>query len=376
MQSINEGKYRGIDISSWQGNVNFEDVKKDGINIVYIKATESNNYINPYLKSYYSGSKDNNLLVGFYHFFRANIGAKEQAKYFVQSIKGMKPDCKLALDIEVTEGIGAAELTSMCIEFLEEVKRLSGVGVVVYTYTYFAKDNLTTSLSSYPLWIANYGVETPLNNPIWNSWVGFQYSSTGSVSGVSGNCDLDVFTDGILVNSDVVINIPSQNQDSSNTENSNVGTKIYTVKSGDTLSGIAQIYGTTWQHLATINNISNPNLIYPGEKLIISGSSGSSTIASYTVVAGDTLSGIAQRFGTTWEALATLNNISNPNLIYPGEVLKIGSSNAITKTYIVRQGDTLSEIAQRFGTTWQKLASLNNISNPNLIYPGEIIKLS
>ena len=79
--------------------------------------------------------------------------------------------------------------------------------------------------------------------------------------------------------------------------------------------------------------------------------------------------------------LVNLNEISNPNLIYPGEVLRIrgnvsGSSSASVATYTVQSGDTLSEIAARYGTTVNELVNLNEINNPNLIYTGEVLRLS
>ena len=79
-----------------------------------------------------------------------------------------------------------------------------------------------------------------------------------------------------------------------------------------------------------------------------------------------------------------MNNITNPNLIYPGEILKIptsisvksgASDNQHSSTYVVQSGDTLSEIASKFGTTTQYLSRINGISNPNLIYPGEVLKI-
>jgi LysM repeat protein len=94
----------------------------------------------------------------------------------------------------------------------------------------------------------------------------------------------------------------------------------------------------------------------------------------YIVKAGDTLSEIAQKYNTTYQKIAKDNNISNPNLIYPNQKLKIytnvsqGTNEII---YIVKSGDTLSEIAQKFNTTYQKIAKDNNISNPNLIYPNQ-----
>ena len=93
----------------------------------------------------------------------------------------------------------------------------------------------------------------------------------------------------------------------------------YTVKKGDTLSGIASKFGTTWQNLAKINGLANPNLIYPGQVLKVTGSSAT----YYTVVKGDTLSGIAGRYGTTWQALARLNGLANPNIIHPGQKLRV-----------------------------------------------------
>ncbi|QUV80208.1 MULTISPECIES: LysM peptidoglycan-binding domain-containing protein [Chloracidobacterium] len=92
--------------------------------------------------------------------------------------------------------------------------------------------------------------------------------------------------------------------------------------------------------------------------------------STYTVRPGDTLSQIAQRHGTTVDELVRLNNIRNPNLIYPGQELRLPA-----RTYTVRPGDTLSQIAQRHGTTVDELVRLNNIRNPNLIYPGQELRL-
>ena len=112
-------------------------------------------------------------------------------------------------------------------------------------------------------------------------------------------------------------------------------------------------------------------MIYVGQVLIISGSI--SNYTSYTVQAGDSLSAIASRFGTTVAELVSLNNISDPNLIYVGQVLKIPSSGNSSRTYTVQAGDTLSYIAAKFGTTVSNLVTLNNISDPNLIYVGQVL---
>jgi len=115
--------------------------------------------------------------------------------------------------------------------------------------------------------------------------------------------------------------------------------------------------------------------------------SGGGSTQTYTVRFGDTLSGIAARFGTSVAALASRNGISNPNLIQEGQRLVVGASAAKvtttptappaagSSTYSVRPGDTLSGIASRFNTTISTLASLNGISNPNLIYVGQSLRL-
>ena len=157
----------------------------------------------------------------------------------------------------------------------------------------------------------------------------------------------------------------------------------YTVQAGDTLSGIASRFGTTYQHLAAVNNIADPNIIHPGQVLQLTASAPAAqptptSAQTYTVVSGDTLSGIANRFGTSYQALAALNGIADPNKIYPGQVLKISGSapaQPAETVYTVRPGDTLSGIASQYGTSYQHLAEINGISNPNLIRVGQEIKI-
>lgn len=101
---------------------------------------------------------------------------------------------------------------------------------------------------------------------------------------------------------------------------------VYTVVKGDTLSGIASKYKTTYQKLAQYNNIANPNIIYVGQKIRIPGTSSGTTPNIYTVKSGDTLSKIAKAYGTTWQRIYNDNKLiigKNPNLIRPGQKLVI-----------------------------------------------------
>ncbi|MDO4903217.1 MAG: LysM peptidoglycan-binding domain-containing protein [Limosilactobacillus sp.] len=179
-------------------------------------------------------------------------------------------------------------------------------------------------------------------------------------------------------------------------------TNYYTVQGGDTLSGIANRFSTTVNTLASLNSIQNVNQIYVGQRLLVrqassqtstnttTATTNSSSQSTYTVKSGDTLSGIAGQFGMNYSQLAQLNNISNPNRIYVGQVLQLksGSTTVSTNTasqstsstsagsYTVKSGDTLSGIAAKFGMSYSQVAQLNNISNPNRIYVGQVLKLS
>lgn len=384
--------YRGIDVSNWSGRINWRAVADSGVEVVIIQASEGTFYRDPYLQEFYDGATENGLKVGFYHFFNPNSSGTpaQQARYFVDTIRGLHSDCKLVLDLEQTGGLSNYELTRRAVEFLEEVKSYSGLDTAVYTYAYFAEHNLYNGLgiSDYPLWIAQLREGGPLPNQIWGSrHAGWQYSDTGRVSGISANVDLDIFYDEMFLNDRA--DIPGERRQ----ESDNNKVIYYTVQSGDTLSSIATRYGVTVEDLASINGLSNPNLIYPGEVLKIYPENNRNIVnrdkmefsSTYIVRLGDTLSLIAKRFNTTVNDLVKLNDIDNPNLIYPGEILKIptvvnedsksSSARQYIKTYIVQRGDTLSGIARKFNISVDRLAEINNIQDVNLIYPGQVLKI-
>ncbi len=156
------------------------------------------------------------------------------------------------------------------------------------------------------------------------------------------------------------------------------GETVYVVQMGDTLSAIAGRYGTTVAAIAQRNGLADPSRIYVGQRLIIpvGGAPQPGGTRIHIVQRGETLSYIAWKYGTTVAAIVQANNLANPSLIYAGQrlVIPVGSGQPGTgRTYVVQPGDTLSAIAARFGTTAAAIATANNITNPSLIYPGQVL---
>jgi glucan-binding YG repeat protein/GH25 family lysozyme M1 (1,4-beta-N-acetylmuramidase) len=187
--------YKGIDISHYDGDIDFKKVKAAGIQFVYMKATEGTTYTDPFLETYYSGAKSAGLKIGFYHFLVGTSSPELQAQNFYNNIKNKQSDLKPVLDVE-TSGFDVMDYT---MRFINEFKKLSNMDVCIYTYSDFI-DNLDNRLAKYPLWEANYYTNfsnLPSNN-IWSSRVGQQYTDQGTVDGINGNVDLDQFTQNIF----------------------------------------------------------------------------------------------------------------------------------------------------------------------------------
>lgn len=169
----------------------------------------------------------------------------------------------------------------------------------------------------------------------------------------------------------------------------------YYVQRGDTLSKIAARFHTTADYLAMVNKIADPNMIYIGQPLKVpstpvqpvspSPSVPTPATIEYVVKAGDTLAKIAASQQVTVEAIVSLNGITNPNMIYVGQVLMIPTKSGepispapsvpvpTTIEYVVKAGDTLSKIAAAHQVSLQEIADLNGITNQNMIYVGQKI---
>jgi GH25 family lysozyme M1 (1,4-beta-N-acetylmuramidase) len=192
----------GIDVSHWQGTVDWSRVADAGKAFVFLKATEDTWYVDPTYATNRSGARANGLRVGAYHFAQPDPSpgdARQEARWFIRNADPQPGDLLPVLDIETSGGLDPDELTTWSKRWVEEVRRLTGVRPLVYTspYGWQVRFDDSTALARWgsPLWVAHWGVSAPtLPAQNWDGrgWKVWQYTSTGRVAGIRGNVDLDV----------------------------------------------------------------------------------------------------------------------------------------------------------------------------------------
>jgi len=194
MQAKSKSNLWGIDVSRWQGQIDWLKVKDAGVQFAFVKATDGVGWIDPQFRRNAGGANAVGIPVGFYHYAHPELNtAFSEADSFLETVKGLPIQLPYVLDVEgKASGIGRDRLTKWCLHWLREVQKRTGHTVMIYTGASFAKTYLGDELAEYPLWVAHYGVDQPMANNTWNRWSVFQYSDKGSVAGISGNVDLNV----------------------------------------------------------------------------------------------------------------------------------------------------------------------------------------
>lgn len=315
----------GIDVSNWQGYIDYEKVKNSGIDVVYIESSIGNDYIDPYFELNYENARLNGLKVGVYHFLTAKsiTEAEQEAEFFASVISGKMIDCKLAMDFEEFGDLNVEQINDISEAFLNRVIELTGKETIVYSDLSNA-ENVFDLSNIASLWLAYYGSDRSIGNieSIWKTWQGRQYTDMGEINGINGYVDRDFFT------ADVLLNDNSEIKSTKKQINNNSERITYFVKPGDTLWQISKEYNITVNEIVNINNIANPNLIYPGEKLNFISNTNFTQLKGlgktfYTIKPGDTLSQLAIKYNTTIYDIAQKNNIKNINKIYVGQRIRI-----------------------------------------------------
>lgn len=192
----------GIDVSHWQDTIDWQKVAGAGKRFVFLKATDGHDYLDPTFATNRAGARANGLVVGAYHFARPDPSkgdAVEEARWFV-SQADPKPGFLLpVLDLETSKGLDQRGITLWARRWVAEVRRLTGVTPLMYTSPYGwasrTGDSRALARDGVPLWVAHWGVESPLLPAgEWdgNGWRVWQHTSDGHVAGIQGRVDLDV----------------------------------------------------------------------------------------------------------------------------------------------------------------------------------------
>lgn len=311
----------GLDVSVYQGQIDFQALADTVFDSVYIRAGEGGSLVDASLGENQKGAQDYGLDYGFYYYMTATspLEAEAQAVHFVSLISDFAYTMRPAMDFEVFSGLTVAESNEIALSFLRKVEDLTGIRPALYSDAAQVEGRWSAALSAYPLWVAAYShlaePETytlPSDSP-WTDWSGYQYSDSGLVSGIESRVDLDLFGEALYLRGD-----GSSGQGDDGGEAS--GFLDYRVQAGDTLWALSKAYHCSVDSIAQANDLASPDWIYVGQVLQIP------VVAVYRVVQGDTLSQIAQRFHTTVAVLCHDNDIGNPNLIYVGQVLSLPSS--------------------------------------------------
>jgi len=327
----------GIDVSYWDSGIDWPKVRATGQRFMFTKATEGDFYADPTFDDNWLGAKKAGVLRGAYHFFRANVDPIKQAKKFIDYVRTMNDDGELppVLDLETHDGQAKNKIISRAKTWLDEVENAFGKKPIIYSGQYFLQDYFSEAgggppswARNYPLWLAQYpnnyieGSSKPFLPRGWFQWTFWQYSDKGRVNGINANVDMNVFN-GTLEElykfaGAAIVTDPTT-------------PKKHTVVAGDSFESIANKYGVTVRELVN----ANPQLLKTGDQLnvpvavSIPGDGGGDTtpphppMRRHTVKRGETLYGIAIKYGTTVAKIAAANGIRNINMIDVDQVLII-----------------------------------------------------
>lgn len=314
---------KGIDISSWNKEINYNRVKNSGINFAIIRSsfgwfTEDNEF-----RNHVKGCETAGLPYGLYHYsYALNLDqAKIEVEGLIRLAKSCNPTYPIMLDMEDADGYkkkngfpSKETLVQICEYFCDQLEKAGFYAMIYASKSWFDTYLNDARLNRFDKWLAHWGIAQPsMPCGIW------QYTSGGTVEGINGRVDMNYAYKDYPA---IIKGTPQSTSQPTKTETKVETLSTYTIKRGDTLSGIAKRYNTSVSYLAQINNINNPNVIYAGQTIKVPTTANTNEI-TYVVKAGDTLSGIATKYGTTYQAIASKNGIPDPNKIYVGQVLKI-----------------------------------------------------
>lgn len=348
----------GIDISNWQNGINLDAVPYD---FIIAKATQGKTYVSPDCARQVEQARARGKLFGVYHYIDGS-GAIGEADFFIGNIKNWVGEGMLCLDWESNQN-SAWGNEDYLRQVAQRVIDRTGIPPVIYVQqSRMAQVKPIADALNCALWIAQYANmnATGYQDAPWNegaySCAIRQYSSCGRLSGYSGNLDLNkAYMDAAAwkkyanPSGGASAPSPAPSKPSASAPSGSTLDLVYHIVTNDINGDARRDYcGSRYDEVQGFINDTHDASASTLAKWIRAGKYGNNPVrqtvieacggkyreaqdiingkgkqTTYVVKSGDTLSGIAAKFGTTYQAIAAKNGISNPNLIYPGQVLKI-----------------------------------------------------
>ena len=329
---------QGVDVSSWQPATVTERVAGD---FAIVKLTQGTGYVNSKASEQLNAALRSGKEIGVYH-YASGTNCTAEADYFVRKAQPWLRRAVLALDWEEKQNSDWGSSTwSTC--FVKRVQADTGIMPMIYVQASALPQVAGARQEGSGLWVAQYASmrATGYQSSPWrlghDGEAMRQYSSSGLLPGYGGYIDLNIFRGSReqwrkyanpqgaptpVAPTPSVRPAPAQQPvPRPQPQPRPCYSRCVTVRRGDSLSSIAARYGGSWRDWSGYRS-GNPNRIYVGERVCRGGYTPRATIARYhTVARGETLSGIAARYGTSWQHLAAKNGLRNANLIYPGQRL-------------------------------------------------------
>lgn len=183
----------GIDVSHYSGTVDWTKVKADGYVFAFAKATEGMDDNDPMFAAHWPAMKKAGLIRGAYHFYVSEDDPVKQAEFFIQTVTLEKSDLAPVVDIEILGKGTQPGLASRLQTFLDTLEKHYGIKPIIYTDRGFWDKNLGDGFGSYPLWLAEYGTQSPKLPQGWTTYWLWQWKDDAAVPGVEKTADLSRF---------------------------------------------------------------------------------------------------------------------------------------------------------------------------------------
>lgn len=351
---------KGIDVSSYQGKIDWKMVKDEAIAFVILRMGIGDNIFSQDDSSFLQNVKECEkykipyavYLVSYAKNLKGEESVFSEIEHTERLLKGIHPFCLFYdMEVDATNQLGKETLTNYAVNYCDYFRNL-GYEVGVYAnrdwFVHYLDYDLLRE-KGYRIWLAHYGVDKPsLTCDLW------QYTDKGRVKGIEDNT-----VDFNQMYGDFSFLMRGDTNDLSF-----VVQEVLEGKwgNGEERRQLLSQAGYSYEEVQRLVN----------EKL-----KGKTKILSYVVKSGDTLNEIASLFQSTSEELAVYNEIKDINRIYVGQVLKIPRTSLEQKNnyYIVKKGDTLSKIASLYQTSVIRLRDLNSILDVDKIYVGQKIRV-